>query len=115
MPQSSRLETSQILPGKNDSDVSFLILARPIVQTNTSDFGSFENLTLQLNRNGVSVTENFKEVRGCAIQACEVVSREQTSADRFHADSTSLGFDAKSTSSVFYALISLEDNVNITS
>ena len=91
------------------------LLSKPTPPDTPSDFGSFENLTLQLNRNGVSVTENFKEARGCAIQVCEVVSREQTSADRFHADSTSLGFDAKSTSSVFYALISLEDNVNITS
>ena len=91
------------------------LLSKPTPPDILSDFGSFENLTLQWNRNGVSVTENFKEVRGCAIQGCEVVSREQTSADRFHADSTSLGFDAKSTSSVFYALISLEENVNITS
>ena len=91
------------------------LLSKPTPPDIPSDFGSFENLTLQLNRNGVSVTENFKEVRGCAIQVCEVVSREQTSADRFHADSTSLGFDAKSMSSVFYALISLEDNVNIKS
>ena len=86
------------------------LLSKPTPPDIPSDFGSFENLTLQWNRNGVSVTENFKEVRGCAIQGCE-----QTSADRFHADSTSLGFDAKSTSSVFYALIGLEDNVNITS
>ena len=91
------------------------LLSKPTPPDILSDFGSFENLTLQWNRNGVSVPENFKEVRGCAIQGCEVVSREQTSADRFHADSTSLGFDAKSTSSVFYALISFEDNVNITS
>ena len=91
------------------------LLSKPTPPDILSDFGSFENLTLQLNRNGVSVPENFKEVRGCAIQVCEVVSREQTSADRFHADSTSLGFDAKSTSSVFYVLVSLEDNVNIRS
>ena len=91
------------------------LLSKPTPPDILSAFGSFENLTLQWNRNGVSVPENFKEVRGCAIQGCEVVSREQTSADRFHADSTSPGFDAKSASSVFYALISLEDNINITS
>ena len=91
------------------------LLSKPTPPDIPSDFGSFENLALQWNRNGVSVTENFKEVRGCAIQGCEVVSREQTSADRFHADSTSLGFDAKSTSSLFYVLVNLEDNANITS